>query len=404
MTENLYTARNYSSVAAHYAGAGLIATGAFLVAAPWAIGAGILITAGVHHFLARSYIKFIESKLVVHPDIHKFSPNLGKIAEDLYKKSGISSDKYPIYDFRADDVKSAKEDSILNGLFKEIGNLAAQTPNAAALRTGKTTIMISEPLLKLLDDEEEKAVLAHEFAHAMAKHSYVTMVPKLTGSVAVTAVGLTLMAAAISTGVTGIAAWLASNIVITAAFARLHKNGHLSKVSKKDRTLKESADFDKMKDSRSYAFMVSNTSIFSYLNPLYLPLFLTAKGLTFTNRFLTGTFSRSNEYQADRGAVLLGADPLALITSLRKIITVVERSKLKAYNGDVPKPGMLAATWKKVTSTHPTPDRRYARLADLARTQGRSEAEIEKAIKGPIDIPADNDMPYEVIKKLVVGL
>ena len=93
---NLYTARNVVSSVAHYGATAAICAGAVAIAAPWALVAGVVLVGGINYVAVKQARKVMEDRLVEHGPSTPDSPNLGKIAADLYQKSGLKSEGYPI--------------------------------------------------------------------------------------------------------------------------------------------------------------------------------------------------------------------------------------------------------------------------------------------------------------------
>lgn len=400
MKAKLYNARHVLSAAAHYGITAAIVAGAYIFAPVWALGAAAALTGGLFTLTFKKQKDLLENGMVRHPESHKFSPNLRKTVESLYKAAGINSKDYPIYDFRVDDSKAKK--GVLQDLFREMFNTAALVPNAAAMNIDKPIILISEPLLKLLDDDEEKAVLAHEFTHAAARHQHLGIPQRLLVGFAAFSSGLTSFGAMLATGWVAVLSSIAATSANAYAFRKLHPSGSL--MLEKDGSL-ELRDLAKKKRLDRHIKIVSSVlsaGVLTYFSPVYLQILAAAKTLSISAKITNATFSRSMEYQADRGAVKLGANPLALITSLRKITTVIEKSQKEAFDGYVPEKSYLLKKWETITASHPTLDRRIGRLSDIARKSGYSESAIEKATKGPLDIPANTNIPYDVIKQMAM--
>ncbi len=401
MITKLYTVRNVLSVAFHYAVAGAVMAGSVMLAPLWAVGAGAVLIGGVAYLSIKLQKELMENHLVRHPDVHAFSPSLGKITQDLYKKSGLSVKDNPVYGFRVDKEKIRQRGAFYQAIAKVLTKVG-DTHNAAAVRLSKPVIMISEPLLKLLDDAEEKAVLAHEFAHAVAHHSRIGLPQRLILGVSASANVLTTFAAALATGWVGVMSALGGQAVSKLLFhAARNKTGLLSQ---KDDLLspKDLVEKKKVLGQQKVFTAVVTTSILTYFAPVYLGIYAAAKGMLLTGKVFSGTLSRSMEYQADRGAVVLGANPLALITSLRKMTIIQERARKLLFKGaDMPKAGWLSESWKKAQSTHPTLENRMGRLAKIAREKGFTGAEIDAAVKGNIAVSADNNMPFHVINTLL---
>lgn len=400
MTAQLYTARHVASAAVHYtATLGLLATTA-LVAPVWAIGAAVALVGGISYVAIKSQKKVFEENLLQHPDISVVSPNLGKIAKELYAASGLTATDFPIYDFRIDEKKIADKPEDVRNALREQFNSMADMHNAAAMNLGKPVIMISKPLLALLDDTEEKAVLAHEFAHAAAKHQHLAMPQKLLGAAIGLANGLTRIAAFLSAGWVGVPVAIVAGISTKIAAAKWGGKWSLLKKPDADLSMAERLEKKKAKQKMNVIGAVGTTVTASLFNPLYPFFYVATKAVSAATKVVSGAFSRSNEYQADRGAVELGASPLALITALRKMKAVQEVSLKEAF-GTLPKAGTLTTAWKNATATHPTIPRRTERLADIARKKGFTDAQIDLAVNGNVAIGPEHRMAPAMIEKML---
>ena len=97
-------------------------------------------------------------------------------------------------------------------------------------------------------------------------------------------------------------------------------------------------------------------------------------------------------------AVQIGSSPLALITALRKMTIIQQRSLKKAWAGEEPpKPGYLKKQWKQAFASHPATNKRIARLVDIAKSEGFDEAQIENAVNGSLHVPDSVNIPTEHI-------
>lgn len=401
MTTQLYTARHVASAAVHYtATIGLLATTA-LVAPVWAIAASAALVGGISYVSIKAQKKIFEENLERHPDVSAVSPNLGKIAQELYAKSGLSAEQFPIYDFRIDEKKIADQPEGVQKKLRETFNGMAEMHNAAALNFGKPIIMISKPLLALLDDGEEKAVLAHEFAHAAAKHQHLSLPQKLTGAAIGMANGLTRVAAFLSAGWVGVPVAIATGIAARIVTAKATGKWNLLVTNDKELSISERLQKKKVAGIVKVGGTVGLVAAAAAFNPLYPAFYAVTKAVSTAVKLVTAAFSRSNEYQADRGAVVLGANPLALVTALRKMKTVQEVSLQEAMGTELPKAGWLRTMWKNANATHPTIPRRVARLAGLARKQGYTDAQIDAAVNAPIQIGPQHRMAPALIEKML---
>ena len=408
MKNSLYTPGHYFAVGLHYLATAGVVAGAVVLAQPWVIGVAAVIVGGVQYAGIKINKNFFETKLKKHDNIHEHSPRLGEISRELYTKSGLKAEDFPIYDFEADQEKMANgKAGVFDRGLEAAMKQASLTPNAAAVNVGKPIIMISTPLLKALNDDEEKAVLAHEFAHAAARHHYVKMPMSFMLGVSGMALALTSIGAFFSAGVVGVLAGVGAGIVASIAGGTAYAaiTGNLKKLvgkEKSEMSLKELAAKKKVQGASKVSGMAARVGIVNMFNPLYLAAFAAARAASIVNKLISKRFSRHHEYQADRGAVALGADPLALITALRKITTISERSIAATYGENaLPKKGYLTSAWKKATATHPELDKRIARLSKMAKNQNASEASIQQAVKGDLAIDDSHLMHPEVIRAMV---
>lgn len=398
--------KNVASTLLHYSATAALAAASFAMGGPVGIAIAAAVTGGLSFWVLKEQKNHLENNLVKHPDVHKHSPNLGKMADELYKKTGLSETEHPIYDFRADKSKHEKK-GFLAEVFEEVFDTMGHTHNAAALHLGKPVIMISEPLLKLLDDPEEKAVLAHEFAHAAAHHTKLGLPQKLLGGLAVATNSMTMIGAWWATGFKGIIAGIGAKIVASAAAAGAMMLFDKDKVlGKKDIWLDDEEESKKKKMTKAIKTVgsVASTLALTYFNPLYLGLWAASKTMAVANKLISSAYSRSMEYHADEGAVALGADPLALVTGLRKIEQVVKQSKEEYFGDRMPQKGELSKAWARATASHPPTEKRVARLVEMAEKQGISKAKINAAAYGAITVSNDHNMSYDVIKQLAHGM
>lgn len=400
-----YSARNYLSTAIHFTGAVGLGFASYSFAQPWALITASAFMIPVYAISLFSAKKQMETGLVEHDKSYSYSPKLGQIMEDLYNKSGITSKNYPVYNF--EELKTAEEVGAATKHKKpSFLNLMKKIPNAAAFSMGKPVIMISEPLLKLLnDDEEERAVLAHEFSHINSKHLTLTLPIKILQSVSRMANALTVVSAAISTGFWKFVGVTAGSVIAANTIKKMTPYSQLLATDNKDLTVKEIYQKKKIERLIKPFTMAAMLGGMAYINPSFPLIWLTSRSIGVGNKLLTASFSRSNEYQADKGAIALDANPLALISSLRKIDALMQRGREKAWgNEPVPQPGMLRKAWKDATATHPSLTNRIARLSDMARKQGYDEDTIRIVVSRPVDISHAEDIPYETLKAMVIAL
>ncbi len=352
--------------------------GAAIAMAPPTIAAYCFTFAAFYNGLQlHSSKKHFENNLRAHPESHRFSPNLQNMVDALFRKSGLNQHKAVIYNFDAENEEDQKKDKKKKKR-EQVGEILG-VPNAAAFSMGKPVIMASDALLQILNDREEYAVLAHEFAHVMGKHVHLI----LLGQVAMTGASLASQASkAVEWIEAGNASMIASTAAYTAMVSSVIKIGHcLSKDAPKSE-----------KDSRklkTYATAhlcgsLASAGITTIFNPAYPVIYAAAQGISYGSVLLNKSLSRSFEYQCDRNAVtLLDADPLALITSLRKI-TAIQQQEQERKTGKTANPS-LTSRWQEIHSTHPATHKRIERLAELASQKGISDIDIEEALTGELE-------------------
>lgn len=399
MAVQLYKAKNILSFGGHYLAVGALVAGAALIAQPWmlAVAAGLV---GTSLLSLRAQRKVFEEYLAQHPETSVDAPRLGQTARELYAASGLKAENAPIYDFKVDQKKVDKQPNAFADSMGDLLGKQALTHNAAATNFGKPVIMISKPLLKLLDNAEEKAVLAHEFAHAAARHNQMALPLRLIAGVAASTSAIAGLTAIVSMGWVPILAAIGTSVAVSVAVVVTNKS--LFMKPKGTETLRDRVEQKKVLEKRGRLIQLSSLAIFTAANVAYLPLWAAIRGITSSARVISGSLSRRMEFHADRGAVDLGANPLALVTALRKIETVHKQSLEKAYGGSLPKKGFLARIWQRATITHPSTERRVRRLCDMARRKGYGEAEIKVAAEQPISIAPGHELSPEFFRQFAV--
>lgn len=395
----LYKPRNIVSTVVHYgAAAGLLTCSIALGSQPWFLAAAVVYTV-VN--LVRTGMEaggYLSRNLVRLPEQSTDSPHLGAMAMDLAKKAGFEVKQSPLYCLRHEDFPArsgflANKSDAVRRL-----ELMGKTFNAAASsRRGAPFVIVSPELLKLLDEEEQKAVLAHEFTHLAARHSGIGGVHRVACKVTSTVNFLSQAAAALTTGLPALlvagAAWSAAKV----SFLVSRKNRNLVFAEQSKMTPQMLHHRLTLENRQRVAANVAGVAALAFYSPAFLMVFAAAQGLSVTCQLLGKAFLRSCEYQADRGAVALGADPLALAKALRKLDAGARQSLQSALGGKLPAPGQLSYAWQKVVSTHPPVESRISRLCRMAKEQGRSVEEIREAARGLISIPAKFELPPDVV-------
>lgn len=385
----LYRPRNVIGLAAAYGLTALSAAGSFMLGQPWMIATAAVVSGGFNLWLHQKSRDFLDGGLRRHEESPADSPRLGEIVRDLYRKSGLKAEAHPVYDFEPVPESQDTKKGISNSLLRAIFGMMSLDHQAAAASARQPVIMISKPLLKLLDDEEEKAVLAHEFAHAAARHTKLSTPRRILGGIASMTNGLVMLGALLTSGWQAIVGSMLGTSLVKYAFNKAAGPGSL--LNMPDDLLQKEQKLRKKEAARTRDLVgsLAGVGIVSYFNPVYLALFGATQGLSFVNRVVKGGLSRHMEFQADRGAAVLGANPLALVTALRKIVAVKERD-MKERGVDLKPRGFLGKAWKRIDATHPLLENRIGKLAGIARKQGYSEEQIAAATSGPIVLP-----PYQ---------
>lgn len=401
--KRLYTVSNYSKVSSHY----LVTASALAIVAAgypfWAIASSLALTGIVYGVSINKSRDLFENHLVPHEKFNKHAPRLSQTLQELEQTSGIHVKK--LYDFDVDHESYAQANpgashDYIYQLKKHFRKLA-QVPNAGAIYLGKPVVIVSKKLLELLNDDEEKAVIAHEFAHIHARHHYTTLPAKAAFTVAATTAVLTNLGVFFSAGFTPVIATVAAGTLSGVAYNRFKKLNHLVSKDEDELTVRQKAARKEHEFWRTGISSATAASAMTWFNPAYMSYFLYSRGIKLTSQLVNAGLSQHNEFQADRGAVMFGANPLALITALRKLTVLLKQSKEEASGGVWIEPSKMRRAWLKAVATHPTPEARIARLAKMAHEQGYSDHDIAKAVKGPINVPKKLNIPYDVVKMMV---
>ena len=419
----LYNLKHIGQVGLHYAASIGLTAAAFAIGENWTIAAGAAVTTVITHISTRAHLKYIENNLQKYGVSHQYSPNLQVLVNKLYRVSGLKADNNPLYKFKPAENNNPEanrynQKSSKDGLKEQFTNMA-QIPNAIAMNMSKPVIMISEPLLKLLNEEEEYAVLAHEFVHAKALHTKAIKPPSLSTSLSNISNILVQLSAFISSGVAAIISALIGGGLAMRAFKKLHPNGHLVEKLEQEQaierkygilfpnphnlSLEEKIAAKKLQKASANVGKAVLTTITTVFNPSYLPIVAAVNGLTISSKLTNSSLSRRFEFQADQGAVKLEANPLALITALKKMEKVYDQSIVQEYGYDPRKQeNKLSTFWKELNASHPNTNRRVKRLTKMARKMGYSEEKIYSAANDDVDISGYGTIPKEIIKAMVL--
>jgi len=395
---SIYKFRNWAALATNYVvTAGLTAI-SITMGGPWTFSIGAAAAAGLFGILYK-FRNLSETMLKEHRQSYEYSPLLGDIMNDLSHKAGFKSGEVKLYDFDVDHNK-AKDRKEKETFYKvgEIFDKMKRTPNAAAMGFGKPALMISKKLLELLDNEEEKAVLAHEFAHLKAKHSWAKVPTSIVTTFARVSNSMASIASLLSIGVVNALTTLVGSHYGTKIMGRMVDRKGL--LTAENHHLTERGEFNKaqMKNQLKTLTTCAVVAGVAVQSPAAGTILVASHSIGIAFKIASGLLSRSNEYQADRVAVELGGNPISLITSLQKLEALKEKSLDKMFHGNVPKRSGLSKMWKTLTSTHPTTENRIKRLADIAIGKGFDKTYVEHIVKSKPDVSRAPDIPYDIIK------
>ncbi|MFN7113890.1 MAG: M48 family metallopeptidase [Alphaproteobacteria bacterium] len=352
---------------------------------PWAVALGFVIVGMFALWGLRRRKRVFSANLAVHPDVSDISPNLGRIMADLYQRAGVRPQDYPLYDFRtgagADKSTAA------------FGNMA-ETPSAAVMDLGRPVLAVSAPLLALMDDEEERAVLAHEFVHLTEKHVYWCYIHGLFAGVVTWAGSLIQMAWFFSASAVAVGVSLAVGAAMWFYLRNFSADGFYlhDKPAVPDEIYKMRK---KRSQIRIWARAVFTSAlVMAMFNPPYLVIYAAVWALRWSAAIITRGVSRVTEYRADAGIVALGASPLSLMTALRKLSILQERALGAAA-------AQRGAGWRwRLLGTHPSLPHRLRHLSAVARRQGIAASEIKAAATDPIVIGEEHNYPLWLIQRM----
>lgn len=258
--------------------------------------------------------------------------------------------------------------------------------NAAVGGNKEKYLLVSQELIDALDSEQTKSVIGHEFAHLGAGHLAMS---KITGwmQTTTTFAGLfALGAAVVSTG------WLLGAAAVATSLGVFFASKKLMP-SPKDSYTRDGELKPKAKAVELGGMAVEevlSVGILASVNPVpVLTAYAVEQGSYWSSLLINRSYSRRCEFQADREAVRLGANPLDLIASLRTIEKSLEIDEPELSGAMNWRKGPLYARFIKaagsVVKTHPDTTRRCRRLAKQAKQMGVEQGQIDAAMNSPID-------------------
>ncbi|HOO49838.1 MAG TPA: M48 family metalloprotease [Alphaproteobacteria bacterium] len=371
------------------------------IASPWMlIPAGIITAADLIAKLRKKSLS--KSMLSEHEKVYTYSPKLDEIFKELAEKTGYKVEEVGLSDFCIDREKYKKSNRkrIFEETQQELSKLQ-HSFNAGANSLGSPSVMITKNLLRVLNDEEEKAVLAHEFAHIKANDSKVAMLHHVPEIFSATANIMTTCLSLTTIGITGaLSAYLGGSL-----FSKI-----ITKIQDKEGLLKndyplpsmeaaqQKYDLEKNSKALTWASILAGLAVQNHLAAILIATTASLEGLAILT---TAIFNRSKEYRADRVAIELGANPLALMTALKKMDLYAGQNQIKPTEK---REFSLTGMWRKLTSSHPTTEKRIKRLADIAMERGFNKNIVAKVVDFTPTKPSSNDMPLDGFIRTAISL
>lgn len=333
------------------------ATGAMLVGAlvtfsPWVLAVGMLAAATWARRLNpyfRSGAKVLSEQMVALSDDLKFYW-LKQAADKLGARAGLAPEDRKIYDIFIPEP--AVEDQYKS--FRKDFNSIAAIPVARIVLMGKPKAAISRPLLDIITRDEMSAIVAHEFTHLKHQfsHSKVPQFMEWMGKSAAFTCYSTMSLATLNQSVSALA------LTATAGFAgwSVAKMSGVALVG------------PRLENALQYSALYA-----SALNPAAIPLFIGGFLCSKSTELLTASYVRQCEYEADLGAIEMGAKAKDLILGLRK-----HKAALDIYE-----PATTTLTEKiqnRLYAAHPPLRSRFKYFSTAAIAKGEDAEGIKQAL------------------------
>jgi heat shock protein HtpX len=376
----VFRAADYGREAAHFTAAAALAFAAGVWVGPLTLlgcgaAAGLLTVGGSKLF--DKILPAMFKKKEVAPGA---AEGLAEAVRDFTPKAGLAAAP-ALYDFELNKEDLAKQNDI-NANPAQFQRVF----NAAAAGLTRPVILISEPLLDVLEEGETRAVVAHEFGHLGGRHIRLGMAANWLQMTTMFAAMFGLGGAVVSEG------WLTGLLSIGGTVAIAY-GGSKVMPKKEDRyardgTMKPGALRRQMMIWGAQEAL--SVGILAIPNPAaVLTAVAIEHGFFWAANFINKSLSRRHEFQADRAAIAMGANPLKLIAALRKIEALLELNDPALAQARDWRRGALPLRALKMAEsifkTHPDTQRRCRRLAALARQQGYAAEEISAALAAPVD-------------------
>ena len=304
---------------------------------------------------------------------------LGTVIKVMARKAGLTKTP-PVYDM---ETRKSKSD-LVSGSPAQFQRVV----NAAAFGLRNPGILLSEPFLRLTDDEEEKAVMGHEFSHIAGKHTTLHMLAGWLQSTAMFTAMFGVGRVAIDQG------WLLGSLSIAGTVA-IAAMGNRYMPDPEDAYTREGQLTPEARRKRMAVWAIQEALSIGLLaipNPAaVLEAVAIEHAFFWAANYVGKAHSRGEEFFADRNAVeYFDANPLALITALRKLEAWIRRDEPEIGRAhDLSEGAWYARIGKRFESlfwTHPQTAKRCEALASIAREKGYDEKDIQEALNGPVDI------------------
>lgn len=409
-----YNLKDLISKGIHYLLMAGVTAGSAILGGPVIFGTTAAVFGTLSHIIQKKQEEFIENDLIDRVEDESLSPDIEEKLEAMCEKIGLSFDDLAIRDFKSKEnemcpmdvsgknlskFKAGRKKIDKNEALRMVFNNVSKLHNAAAFSANKAFVMISDPLLDLLDEEEQEAVLAHEMAHIGAKHVQVFKPQRLLSSISKISNTVVIFSEMFAKGFWTVAKAYAAGLIPFAVIKKFTKSDY---DNKDDSKLKKIMDKNGEFKIAAMVFNAAVVPVLIYFNPVFLKVYGAALGLSTAANVLSTSLSRSNEYQADKAAVdTMNANPLALVTALRKIELVNKNSIEDYLGGELPKKGFLSQAWRNINITHPATEKRVKRLAKMASKQGMEDSDISEAVDGDIYVPSDHNIPKDILKSMI---
>jgi hypothetical protein len=342
-----------------------------------------------------------------HDNLDTIAPNFGTISKELYNKSGLSPEKFPIYDAKLNTETALELDETVKvSRFRLF--LISLVKNERTLQTAPSMIVIPKSYLELLDDAEKKSVLAIQFAEiksANEKPNPAGFVSSLITRTSNAVNSLCMIAGFFSTSFASILTTMGTTFASDIALKAFGTSESIETLQKetKDLTLLELFTRKKTEILDKVALETVMVATMSAFNLAYLGIHVVARTLQAAAKAAHSAVSRELSLQADRDSVeQLGTDPLALITALRKIDAVKDNSIKNVYRGaPIPDKGYLRKAWDKACNPFPSTERRIAQMVTIAQKNGVAQSDIEQAVSGAITVGPEHNLPREAVTHMM---